>query len=331
MTTPTNLKRPKIALAGLGESGMYYLERLLLRDDCQVVAGADPASLRRDHALPFVPNCRSRPEALLDDDGVDILWITGESIPGPELAAAALRSGKHIVIEPRSVGNARNCRRLVALSQAVQRAIVPIVPRRFDDDFVAVRTVVDSGELGALESLERTVWQLSPPRRVEPECDRDEPPGGDLFDEALFGLVDQAILLAGRPGQRVWCQRDPQPANGAGLTRLLIDFGAETTAWLNLSGRTPANLDTGWRVQGRLGSFVGGVQSTATTAGELIDVPISVAQFDCSEPVESILRFFAGQTVSGGELTGILSSFLALEAGQMSASAGQMIKIDSTR
>ncbi|MCY2964804.1 MAG: Gfo/Idh/MocA family oxidoreductase [Planctomycetota bacterium] len=270
-----------IAVAGLGRRGLFHLERLLLRDDCKVVVGCDPLAAARERATGLVPHCVDSFAEVLRDPKVDVVWIAVTSHRQFALARQALLANRDVVVETPVADRDDECQELHRLAISRGKSIVPLLPRRFDEDFRAVEGVVTSGDIGPLWSIERTVWQLGPTDR---ELESD---AGDSVRNALlrvFGLVDQVLRLAGGLPTEVWCRLRSHPGAAqvlAGL-QLQLNYHSGPTIWLNYAWSTPAVLDTGWRIQGAAGSFVDGVMSTATASGELIDVPRTPPELDPS-------------------------------------------------
>ncbi len=162
---------------------------------------------------PDVRSYRSIDE-ILDDPAVDLVIVNTPTYTHFDYASRALSAGKHIVVEKAFTTTVEEALQLEALANRVGKLLAVYQNRRCDGDFLAVKNVVRSGDLGEIVeaqlSFERYNLVLSP------KAHREEPgPGAGnlmdlgphLIDEALvlFGIPDavSAVLDAKRPGSKV--------------------------------------------------------------------------------------------------------------------------------
>ena len=148
------------------------------------------------HHVPFVaPSVAelvARPE-------IDIICITTPSGAHLEAALAAIKAGKHVVIEkPIEIDTARTDKILAAADTAGVR-VAPIFQGRFGDGARAVKAAVDAGRLGRLVlasnyvKWHRTAQYYTPPRGL-----RANDGGGAVINQAIHSL-DLLLWFVGLP------------------------------------------------------------------------------------------------------------------------------------
>lgn len=115
-----------------------------------------------------------------------------------ELAKQALNAGKHVVIDKPFTGTSEEARELIDLAASKGLIVAPYHNRRWDGDFVTLKKVVASGELGRIVSVESHIDRYRPLQREGTWKETDGPVNGLLFDLGPH-LVDQALDLFGAP------------------------------------------------------------------------------------------------------------------------------------
>jgi predicted dehydrogenase len=149
----------------------------------------------RHPAASIVPS----PEQLFSDaDGHDLVVIAAPNRAHFPLALAAIEAGLNVVVDkPLAVSSAEG--RALAES-ATSHAVVASVfhNRRWDGDFLTLRRLRDSGDLGDLLRLESRFerWRPEVDRGKWREGGTPEDAGGVLFDLGPH-VIDQAVELLG--------------------------------------------------------------------------------------------------------------------------------------
>ncbi|WP_234993229.1 Gfo/Idh/MocA family oxidoreductase [Sphingobacterium lactis] len=137
-------------------------------------------------------------QELLDDPAVELIIVNTPNDTHVEYALAALKAGKHVLIEKPFAPTVGEARMLFQVAEEMGRLILPFHNRRFDADFLALKEVVQQKELGRLIELhlrfDRYKEEIGP--KVFKETKR--PAAGVIYDLGSH-LLDQAISLFGRP------------------------------------------------------------------------------------------------------------------------------------
>jgi predicted dehydrogenase len=193
----------RIALIGYGKGGRYFHAPALgAAEGCELAAVVvrSPerrADVARDH--PGLPVYGSLAELTTDD--VDAVVVTTPLDSHVALVREAIDLGLPVVCDKPFSADAATARDTV---RAAERAGVPLSVyqnRRWDADFLTVREVLGSGDLGEVISFESRMEQYPPPGGVPTT-------GGGVLLDLGSHLVDQAICLFG-PVRSVWAEQSP--------------------------------------------------------------------------------------------------------------------------
>ena len=137
-------------------------------------------------------------DEVFTEKGIDLVVVATPNSSHFELAAKALRAGKHVVVDKPITITSSDADELIALSHKMGRLLSVFQNRRWDGDFLTVRQILDQKRLGRLAEYESRFDRFRP--ALKPGAWREEaiPGSGVLFDLGAH-LIDQAIVLFGRP------------------------------------------------------------------------------------------------------------------------------------
>jgi scyllo-inositol 2-dehydrogenase (NADP+) len=243
-----------VGLVGFGHAGRYLhtpflraaglTPRYVVTSQVQAVAHDLPDA----EALPSM-------QALLAKDDVDLVIIATPTATHGELAAAAIRAGKHVVVEKPLAATAVEARALGQLATAHGVMLSCYHNRRWDSDFLTVKRLLAEQQLGDIHSFEAR-WDRHRPIVRDRWRERPGPGAGLLLDLGPH-LVDQCLQLFGRPDwieADILCQR-PGATVDDGFEIVMrcgsvrVALGASCVA---------ADPSFRYRVRGSRGAFVKG-------------------------------------------------------------------------
>jgi hypothetical protein len=93
-----------------------------------------------------------------------------------------------------------------------------------------------------------------------------------------------------------------------GGLEILLDFGPETVAWLDLQWQTPAAWDSGWRLRGTEGVWQPTGGTVASPAGELLEFRAEeMTPEDSGGVYDAIVAHLLGVGPNPGEWRGVSS------------------------
>jgi scyllo-inositol 2-dehydrogenase (NADP+) len=196
-----------VGIVGYGLAGRYFHAPFIAAVDGLRVASivtARPdrqAAARRDHPNAVVVE---RFEALLDRPDVEVVVVASPNRTHVPFGITALEAGRHVVVDKPIAKEVAEASRLVEAAERAGRVLTVYQNRRFDGDFLTVRSLVDAGTFGPMDSLESR-FEIRVPLSDAWREDAAEA-GGPHLDLGAH-LVDQALLLFGEAA-RVYGQLD---------------------------------------------------------------------------------------------------------------------------
>ncbi|WP_375434182.1 Gfo/Idh/MocA family oxidoreductase [uncultured Hymenobacter sp.] len=138
---------------------------------------------------------------LLHDPAIELVVVNTPNNSHVSLAMDALRAGKHVLIEKPVGTSTADIDALYALAREMNRHVFGYQNRRWDSDFMAVRQVVESGQLGQL--IEAHFRYDRYKEAIHTKVFKEEPttPGAGLHYDLGPHILDQALSLFGRPSE----------------------------------------------------------------------------------------------------------------------------------
>jgi len=196
-----------VGLVGYGMSGAVFhapLIRHVKGLKLAAVVSSNPEKVKRDH--PEVEVLSSLEELLARKD-ISLIVITTPNILHYPFAKAAITAGKHVIVEKPFTVTSEEAGELIDLARKQGVLLSVYHNRRWDNDFLTVRRLVESGCLGELVLYEVHYDRYRPKVR-DRWRERDLPGSGTLYDLGSH-LIDQALVLFGSP-RTVWADLGAQ-------------------------------------------------------------------------------------------------------------------------
>jgi predicted dehydrogenase len=205
--TPARTTDLGVGVVGYGPfGGMGYLHGLAATetDGLAMVAAADSAAERLVAARADFPDlvAHDSADSLAADPSVDIAVIATPPVLHAELALQLLRSGKHVVIEKPMCLRRADADLIIATAVEHERTVTVHQSRRWDRDWLAVRHVIDRGDVGEVFNTETFVGGFEHPCRAWHS--EESISGGAIYDWGSHH-VDWILQLYGSSPARVLC------------------------------------------------------------------------------------------------------------------------------
>lgn len=195
MSRPSSTTR--VALIGYGYAARTFhapLIQTVPKLTLALIASSRPEQVRAD--LPGVAVAGDPMQAVVDP-GVDLVVIATPNDTHFPLAQAALRAGKHVVVDKPLTPSLSEARELSATAQAHGRLLSVFHNRRWDSDFLSVRQALREELIGEVRHFESRIERFRPQVR---DRWRERPgPAAGLWWDLGPHLVDQALALFGSP------------------------------------------------------------------------------------------------------------------------------------
>ncbi|HEY0503082.1 MAG TPA: oxidoreductase, partial [Lysobacter sp.] len=195
----------------------------------------------------------AEPMRAVVDAGIDLVVIATPNDTHFPLAQAALRAGKHVVVDKPMTPSLSEARELEATARAHGRVLAVFHNRRWDSDFLSVRQAMREGLIGEVRHFESRIERFRPQVR---DRWRERPgPATGLWWDLGPHLVDQALTLFGWPDTvQADLARQRNGATTDDWAHVVLGFGA-TRAVLH-AGMLAALPGPRFVVHGTRGSLI---------------------------------------------------------------------------
>ncbi|AJY74633.1 oxidoreductase [Paenibacillus beijingensis] len=187
-----------VGLIGYGLSGSVFHAPLIDAVDGLTLTGVVTSrteEVRRDY--PDVPVFHDV-EPLLAS-GVQLVVVASPNTLHEEHARKAILAGKHVVVEKPFTITSEEGAGLIALAKENGVMLTVFQNRRWDNDFLTIRQVLDSGALGRISLYEAHYDRFSPEVNAEKRWRERALPGSGILYDLGAHLIDQALVLFGLP------------------------------------------------------------------------------------------------------------------------------------
>lgn len=158
----------------------------------RAVVSRDPAKVHAD-----LPGMTGVPDvaALLAEPGIDLVVVSSPDQLHAEHALAAIRAGKHVLVDKPFATTLADARTVAAAGEAAGVVVTAFQNRRWDADFLTLKGLIEAGTLGEIVQFESHFDRWRP---VPADVWKEARPGGAWLDLGPH-LGDQVLQLFGRP------------------------------------------------------------------------------------------------------------------------------------
>ncbi|QRV25627.1 oxidoreductase [Marinomonas foliarum] len=187
----------RVGLIGFGLSGRVFHAPFVMNDSDMTMAYV--CSSKVDEVRAVLPDVSvvSSAESVFAASDVDLVVITTPNSLHFDQAKKALENGKHVLLEKPSVTSLSQIEALCVLAKQKSLVFCVYQNRRFDGDFLRLKALIKSGELGELKHLDSRFDRFRPAAQARW---REEPGvGTGIFWDLGPHILDQALCLFGPP------------------------------------------------------------------------------------------------------------------------------------
>jgi predicted dehydrogenase len=250
-----------VGIVGFGRIGAEHAAWLKAAGGITATGAADFTPARREVAASRDLKTFESLDALLADDSIDAILIATPTASHVKDATAALSAGKHVMVEKPMALNLAEARRLVEIAESSGRVLSVFHNRRWDIDFLTVKSAIEAGTFGKLINIESRIGQwascVGPAAKEWRPGWRNEASfgGGGLYDWGSH-FVDQLwrMMLPAKPVRvfaqlrgNVWTRECDD------FARVLIDFDNGAVGMVEINTTTTRPLPR-WHIDGTSGS-----------------------------------------------------------------------------
>jgi scyllo-inositol 2-dehydrogenase (NADP+) len=186
-----------VALIGYGFAGKTFHAPLIAHTpglNLRAVVSSDRAKVLSDFSNVDV---ESRADGMFSRPDIDLVVVATPNTTHFELASLALEAGKNVVIDKPIATSSEEAVKLVDLAKKKGLFISAFQNRRWDADFLTVRSLVERNVLGEISQFQSNYDRYRP--TVQTRWREQELPGSGVWFDLGSHLVDQVVLLFGAP------------------------------------------------------------------------------------------------------------------------------------
>lgn len=137
-------------------------------------------------------------DIMLADAAIDLVIINTPSITHFEYTKKALLAGKHVIVEKPFTATVAEAEELMQLAKEKNTILSVFHNRRNDSDFLTVKKVIQSGQLGDIKEAEIHYDRFTPELSYKTHKEAPTPAVGIVYDLGAH-LIDAALQLFGLP------------------------------------------------------------------------------------------------------------------------------------
>jgi predicted dehydrogenase len=257
----------RVGLIGLGYAGRHFHAPLISATPglaLGVIGSRQGSALATTcPGVTFVAD----PMAAVRHPDADLVVIATPNATHAALAEAALRAGKHVVVDKPFTLTPAEARALAGLAAAEGRILSVFQNRRWDSDFLGIRREMAAGRLGEIVELRSEMSRFRPEVR---DRWRERPGAGSgIWYDLGSHLIDQALVLFGPP-ESVGADFGIQRPGGGAVDWFHAVLGYGRARVVLASSMLAADAPTRFTVRGTRASLTkrrGDVQESQLVAG----------------------------------------------------------------
>lgn len=247
----------RVGLVGYGVAGAFFHGPLiaatpgLVLDSVVTRSKERAAQALRDHPGVTVVNSI---ETLLERKPA-LTVIASPNRTHVPFAMTALRAGTAVVVDKPLAATALEAQQLIDEAAALGRTLTVFQNRRWDSDFLTLRSVLEKGTLGTIHRFESSFERWRPELKHGWREQPDAPEAGGLLYDLGSHLIDQALQLFG-PVRHVYaemdCRRSGAEVDDEDFVALEHESGVRSHLWMSALAAHGADR---FRVLGSKGAF----------------------------------------------------------------------------
>ncbi len=182
----------KIAVIGYGGQGAWHCSQILKSDVVTLKGTYDIKENRRVAAKNNGIFVYESNEAIFADNELDIIVVATPNDVHEDLVVNALKNGKNVICEKPVALSVDSFDRMVEAANASGKLLTVHQNRRWDVDFLGVKSVIESGEIGDVIRVESRIHGS---RGIPSDWRCEKAPGGGMILDWGVHLIDQMLQL----------------------------------------------------------------------------------------------------------------------------------------
>ncbi len=196
------MKKMRAAVVGYGGMGGWHVEHLLKSDVAELAGVYDIKEERNELARSRGIYAYATYEELLADKSVELITVAIPNDSHEEVVVKALEAGKNVICEKPVALSLESLDRMIAAAEKNGVRFSTHQNRRWDVDYLAMKQIKESGEIGKVINLESRIHGS---RGIPSDWRGEREHGGGMLYDWGIHLIDQALMIFGFDIKSVYC------------------------------------------------------------------------------------------------------------------------------
>ncbi len=195
--------KKKLAIVGYGGQGAWHANHAIKSDVVSLAGIYDIAEKRMNAAVELGIHTYSSLEDILADGEVDIVLCATPNDVHKDIVVKSLLAGKNVICEKPVALSVSDFDEMVAAAQTSGKLFSVHQNRRWDVDFLAIKSIIASGEIGETINIESRIHGS---RGIPSDWRCHKPYGGGMMLDWGVHLIDQMLQLIPEKIVKVYCE-----------------------------------------------------------------------------------------------------------------------------
>lgn len=226
--------KKNLVVIGYGGMGTWHTQHALKSDVVNLVGIYDilpeKCALARERGIFAYDSL----EAVLADEKVDMVTVAIPNDSHKEVVVKALNAGKNVLCEKPVAMNSEELEEMIAAAEKNGKVFSVHQNRRFDVDFLAMKQIKESGELGEIINIESRIHGS---RGIPSDWRGEKEHGGGMVLDWGVHLIDQILQIFDEKIEKVYCTFDH-------ITNKEVDDGFQLTIYFEGGKRAYIETET---------------------------------------------------------------------------------------
>lgn len=225
--------KKNLVVVGYGGMGGWHTQHALKSDVVELVGIYDINPERCELAKANSIFAYDSLEAVLADPKVDIVTVAVPNDSHMDIVVKALKAGKNVICEKPVAMNSNELDIMIRTAEENGKIFSVHQNRRFDVDFLAMKQIKESGEIGEIINIESRIHGS---RGIPSDWRGEKEHGGGMLLDWGVHLIDQILQIFDERIDRINCKFDH-------ITNEEVDDGFKLTIYFE--GGKSAYIEVG--------------------------------------------------------------------------------------
>lgn len=216
-----NFMKKNLVVIGYGGMGTWHTQHALKSDVVNLAGVYDINPEKNKLAEERGIFAYDSYEAVLADEKVDLITVAIPNDSHKEVVIRALEAGKNVICEKPVSMDSAELDEMIAASEKSGKLFSVHQNRRFDVDFLAMKQIKQSGELGELINIESRIHGS---RGIPSDWRGEKEHGGGMLLDWGVHLIDQVLQIFDEKIDKIHCVFDH-------ITNKEVDDGLKMTIY----------------------------------------------------------------------------------------------------